>query len=153
MDSPARATPERPADWVANDVATALSLLLIPFLEGFSTVLMERGIYFYAHRYLHFSGVLNLALAPAFGGAYVAGALSSHHLCRRWGEGRFMRWCLFGQVVFHGGLFLRPTVVGVFVGMTALGLLHGAGYLLATAPLMALCGLGSLRPLLRVRRA
>ena len=50
------------------------SLLLIAFLEGFSTVPMERGIYSHAHRYPRFSDALSLALALAFGACVVPGA-------------------------------------------------------------------------------
>lgn len=105
-------------------------LLLIAFLESFAVVLVERGVYFFTDKVLAFSGALNLWLALAFGGSYVAGALLSHRAAGRQGEKRLLAVCLLGQAACYVALAVGVCLEGpaggvVFVGSAALGLLNG----------------------------
>ena len=72
-------------------------LMTITFGESFATMLIERGIYFFAHERLRFDDIENLALALGFGGAYVVGALTSHALARRLTEKRVLRLAQIGR--------------------------------------------------------
>jgi len=96
-------------------------LLAIAFCESFATMLIERGIYFFAHERLAFDDVENLALALGFGGAYVVGALSSHAAARRLSEKRLLLLALSGQAaafvvlcVLHGPYAVA--ILNVFIG-------------------------------------
>ena len=100
-------------------------LLLIVFLESFATVCVERGVYFFSLKRLGFSDAANLALALAFGAAYVAGALASHRLSKRLTEKRLLLMSVFGQFVVHALLVVHAGPSALFVGIAALGLLNG----------------------------
>ncbi len=101
-------------------------LLLVTLVESFATILVERGVYFFAHERLGFSDRLNLALAVAFGLAYLAGALSSHRLSVRLGERRVVLGAVLAQAAVHAVLAVCPTAIVVFAGSTVLGWLNGA---------------------------
>jgi hypothetical protein len=101
-------------------------VLVLTFLESFSTILLERGIYFFSHDKLGYSEAENLTLAVGFGASYTAGAYLSHPLSRRLGE-------RFSLGVLLGGLFMLHALLGAFPGGVALpvafcivGLLEGA---------------------------
>ncbi len=89
-------------------------------------MLIERGIYFFAHERLGFDDIENLALALGFGVAYVVGALSSHAVARRLAE----KWVLVGTlllqlacfivlIVRHGAVTVAAmnAVIGLVVGL------------------------------------
>jgi hypothetical protein len=63
-----------------------MALLWLTFIESFSTLLLERGIYFYTRERFAFSASDNLWLALAFGVLYASGAAASHPLARLGGE-------------------------------------------------------------------
>jgi len=96
------------------------------FLGSFATILVERAVYFYAKERLGFSRTVNLALALAFGAAYVVGALSSHRLARLLGERRLLAAVIGCQVATYGALAFTAGAVALFVGGTLVGLWCGA---------------------------
>jgi hypothetical protein len=89
-------------------------------------MLIERGIYFFAHERLRFDDIENLALALGFGGGYVVGALASHALARRLTEKRVLLLALVCQVAAFAVLCVRH-------GPYAVAILNGViGYLAGT---------------------
>jgi MFS family permease len=101
-------------------------MLLVSFIESFATICVERGIYFFSSDRLHFSEVLNLSLALAFGLAYMSGALLSHRLAHWLKEKPVLVATLWAQVLAHLGLALlwhRPDFI--FTGNIVLGLVNG----------------------------
>lgn len=100
-------------------------LLLITFLESFSTLVVERGIYFYTETQLHFSDAANLWLALGFGVAYVAGALVSHRITGRFGEKSMLLAAMAAQFAVHVVMSAWPTPVMMFLANTSLGWLYG----------------------------
>jgi MFS family permease len=106
-------------------VARLWRVLVLSALESFATVLIERGIYFYAHDRFAFSEGENLFLALGFGAAYVVGALGSHRLSRRVGERPQLVGVLLAQLAVHAGLAARPVATVVVAGTVVLGFLNG----------------------------
>ena len=100
-------------------------LLAIAFCESFATMLIERGIYFFAHERLAFDDIENLALALGFGAAYVVGALSSHAVARRLTEKRALLLALVGQAAAFVVLCLRQGPYAVAVLNAVIGYLAG----------------------------
>lgn len=100
-------------------------LLLLTFIESLATVLFERGVYFYTESRLAFSPSLNLWLAVTFGAVYVAGALASHAVSRRWGERRVARVAIAVQVAMCVAVTLWPTGPVVFAAAVVLGGCNG----------------------------
>ena len=100
-------------------------LLALVFIESLSTILIERGSYFYCKHHLGFSDAWNLSLALAFGIAYAFGALTSHPVCARLGEKRVLAAAMAAQLLVHAGMGLAPTSLVLFVGGTLTGLLNG----------------------------
>lgn len=76
-------------------------LLVLTFIESFSTILVERGVYFYSQAQLGFTDVQNSWLALGNGVFYVAGALSAHRLTRGVAEKPLLIWLLVGHIVCH----------------------------------------------------
>lgn len=103
-----------------------LLLLLLTFIESFATICVERGIYFFSHERLGFRDTDNLWLALAFGAAYVCGALSSHRLCRRFGERRLLLMTICGQLLLHVSLAALSVPWAVYAFSMLLGFLNGA---------------------------
>jgi len=100
-------------------------LLILTFIESLSTILIERGSYFFCREHLYFSDAENLALALAFGAAYAFGALTSHWVTSRFGEKRILAIVIALQILVHGCMALAPTVAVLFIGMAMVGLLNG----------------------------
>lgn len=100
-------------------------LLAVAFLESVSTVLLERGIYFYTEHVLDFSKAANLWLALVFGVVYVLGALGSHPLAQRVGEKRLLVITLVSLFLLHALLARWHGPGDLFILFTVLGLLHG----------------------------
>lgn len=86
-------------------------LLALTFIESFATVLVERGVYFYAHDRLQFGDAANLWLALGIGLFYVFGALSSHALALRLGEKRLLLLLLVGHLACHILLAVFPQLM------------------------------------------
>lgn len=80
-------------------------LLTITFLESFSTILVERGVYFYSDSQLGFSSVHNLWLALGIGAFYAIGAMLSHRLTVRLGERALLLALMLGHLICHVALF------------------------------------------------
>jgi Na+/melibiose symporter-like transporter len=72
-------------------------MLVVAFFESFSTILIERGIYFFTCHALGFGDRANLLLALAFGLVYAAAAAGSHRLTRRFGEKALLVFTLAAQ--------------------------------------------------------
>jgi len=100
-------------------------LLAIAFCESFATMLIERGIYFFAHERLQFDDIENLTLALGFGGAYVVGALSSHAGARRRSEKRVLLLALVGQAAVFGVLCVSHGPYAVAILNAVIGYLVG----------------------------
>ena len=100
-------------------------LLAIAFCESFATMLIERGIYFFAHERLEFDDIQNLALALGFGVAYVVGALSSHAVARRLSERRVLLLALVGQAAVFAVLCVRHGAYAVAILNVVIGYLVG----------------------------
>jgi len=100
-------------------------LLVVTFIESLATVLVERGIYFYAYEHLAFSNAMNLSVALSLGVAYIVGALASGPASTRVGEKRLLRWTLVGQCLCHAVPVVAPSVAAVFGVSIGIGLLNG----------------------------
>ena len=100
-------------------------LLALVFIESASTILIERGSYFFCHDRLSFSDAENLALALAFGAAYAFGAVTSHWVSSRFGEKRILAIVVAAQILVNACMGLAPTPTVLFVGMALVGLLNG----------------------------
>jgi predicted MFS family arabinose efflux permease len=101
-------------------------VLILSFVESFSTIVLERGIYFYSHERLHFTQNENLWLALGFGVFYIAGALASHRLARGLGERRALGACLGALLALHIAITWVPSGPMLVVGFALVGLLEGA---------------------------
>lgn len=107
-------------------MAFTARFLLITFIESFGTICVERGVYFFTEDRLGWSDAMNLGLALAFGLAYVAGALISHALTRRYGEKRLLAGCIVLQLGVHLAMSaLAEHGWAIAVGSTLAGLLYG----------------------------
>jgi MFS family permease len=95
------------------------------FLESLSTVLLERGLYFYTHDLLGFSETGNLALALCFGITYVGGALASHPIAARIGEKRAVVASVAGLFLLHAALWVHHTSLFITVSFALVALLQG----------------------------
>ena len=100
-------------------------LLVLTFIESLSTILIERGSYFFCHDRLNFSDAENLSLALAFGTAYALGAITSHPVSRRLGERRLLTMAVAAQLLVSVGMACLPSPAVLFAGMTLSGLLNG----------------------------
>lgn len=100
-------------------------LLLLTFGESFGTVLLERGLFFFAHAALGFDETQNLWLALAFGVTYIGGALSSHTVARRIGEKRLLVLSLWALCVVHAALVPFASVLTVVLAFPMIGFLQG----------------------------
>lgn len=100
-------------------------VLTITFLESAATIFIERGLYFYTHERLGFTGAQNLGLALAWGVAYVAGAQLSHGASRRLSEKGLLALALVGQVLGHAVLCVWAGSYTVVAVTMAIGCVTG----------------------------
>jgi MFS family permease len=98
---------------VASRETRRTGLIWLAFLESLAAILLQRGIYFYAHSLFRYTEAQNLLLALVVGVSYVAGALSSHAIALRAGERRAIVANLACVWVAHVTLagFPKPAVV------------------------------------------
>jgi MFS family permease len=94
-------------------------LMVITFIESFATILVERGVYFFADKQLSFTPKLNLWLALFIGAGYTVGALLSHRLSVRWGEKAVLLGTVTGQLLSQVALFVVTDITG-FLALNAL---------------------------------
>jgi MFS family permease len=85
-----------------------VALFLLTFLESIAATLIQRGVYFYTHENLGFSQSQNLWIAFGFGVTYVAGALASNRLSKRYGEKAVLLGCILALFALHSLLALVP---------------------------------------------
>lgn len=90
-------------------------LLAIAFIESFATILVERGVYYYAEDRMAFGPVSNLSLGLGIGICYVIGALISHKLTRVLGEKRLLLLIMSAHVIVHTCLAVFGAVVPFLV--------------------------------------
>lgn len=102
-----------------------LLILILSFIESFSTILFERGSYFFTNERLGFTDNMNLCLALAFGVAYVAGALLSHPVTQRVGERRLLITAVSLQLLTNAVMAAWPSTATIYIGGTLSGLLCG----------------------------
>jgi len=115
-----------PTRFVGCDaVSRTARVLVITFLESAATILIERGLYFYTHERLDFTGAENLGLALAWGVAYVVGAQLSHGVSRRLSEKRLLALTLVGQVLGHAVLCVWAGSLAVVAMTMAIGCVTG----------------------------
>lgn len=100
-------------------------LMVITFIESFSTILVERGVYFFADKQLSFTQQQNLWLALFIGVGYTVGALLSHRLVVRWGEKAVLLGAVVGQLISQVMLFAATDVVMFFALNALLAALTG----------------------------
>ena len=102
-------------------------VFILTFLLSFSTILLQRGIFFLLKEYYQISETRSLLIALVTGAIYVAGASLSHPFARRLPERRALLWLLAGLFAcVAAGLVLRDfwslavivTVFNLLVGMT-----------------------------------
>ncbi|MCP4377795.1 MAG: MFS transporter [bacterium] len=101
-------------------------LLLITFIESFSTILSERGSYFFCKEYLKFNTMGNLWLALTFGSGYLLAAWRAHWLVLRIGDKRQLMIALAVLVCVHIWLYFCVSSVVIFIAMGLLGMANGA---------------------------
>jgi Na+/melibiose symporter-like transporter len=101
-------------------------LLALTFIESLGAVLVQRGVFFFAHERLGLDHVANLWLALGMGVVYVLGALVSHRLCVRFGERRILLLSLLGQIACYLPMALMPgSIAAVAIGSTSIFALNG----------------------------
>jgi hypothetical protein len=83
-------------------------LLVFASIGSFSTVLVQRGVYFYTREALGFGENQNLLLALGMGAVYVIGALLSHRVAKRFGERQALLGALIGQVAMLVSVWQGP---------------------------------------------
>ena len=106
-------------------VSQAVRVLIITFLESAATIFIERGLYFYTHERLAFTGAENLGLALAWGVAYVVGAQLSQGVSRRLSEKGLLALTLVGQVLGHAVLCVWAGPHTVVAMTMAIGCITG----------------------------
>ncbi len=104
---------------------TSRRLILIVFIESFTTMLVQRGIYFFCDTRLRFSDELNLWLALCFGAVYVVAAVSSHRVSRRMAERSVIALTVAVPLGVHLLLAASPTTAVIFAANTALAAAYG----------------------------
>jgi Na+/melibiose symporter-like transporter len=83
-------------------------LLVFASIGSFSTVLVQRGVYFYTREALGFGENQNLLLALGMGAVYVIGALLSHRVAKRFGERQALLGVLIIQVAMLVSVWQGP---------------------------------------------
>lgn len=116
-------------------------IFLLSFVESFSGVLLQRGLYFYTHDVLGFDGETNLWLALFSGIAYVVGAVASHRASERLGERRLLMVTLGGALSLHLLLTRSPAPGVLMAAFPAVALFQGFKWPVVESFLSA--GLGS----------
>ena len=106
-------------------VSQAVRVLIITFLESAATIFIERGLYFYTHERLAFTGAENLGLALAWGVAYVVGAQLSQGVSRPLSEKGLLALTLVGQVLGHAVLCVWAGPHTVVAMTMAIGCITG----------------------------
>ncbi|HET9957758.1 MAG TPA: MFS transporter [Polyangiaceae bacterium] len=110
----------------AHRARRTATILALSFVESFSGVLLQRGLYFYTHDVLAMSDRENLALALASGVTYAGGALLSHPLATRHGERRALLAVLTLLFALHTSLAVFPTTWMIALVFPLLGAVQGA---------------------------
>ena len=107
--------------------ATLVLALTMSVIESFATVLVERGVYFYAkEKPLQFTDTQNLWLALGIGVFYVGGALSSHRIAQKLGERASLATLLVGHFACHVALAVWPAAAPFLAINFALAYMTGA---------------------------
>jgi len=100
-------------------------LILIVFIESFTTMLVQRGIYFFCDTRLGFSDELNLWLALCFGAVYVVAAVSSRRVSARMPERSLVVLTVAAALGIHVLLALSPTTAVIFTANAVLAAAYG----------------------------
>jgi Na+/melibiose symporter-like transporter len=91
-------------------------LLFLTSLECFSTVIIQRGMYFYTSNVLGYSKTTNLMIAFAAGLTYIVAALVSHPFAKRFGERTTLVAVFLIQFAVVLSMALWPQTWTIFVG-------------------------------------
>ncbi|HET9932693.1 MAG TPA: hypothetical protein VFQ35_18445, partial [Polyangiaceae bacterium] len=108
-----------------NQLGRLQRIFLLTFVESFSGVLLQRGLYFYTHDVLGFDRSKNLWLALLSGVAYVIGAVASHPVSKRSGERRLLMVTLGGALSMHLLLMQNPAPWALMTAFPAVALFQG----------------------------
>lgn len=100
-------------------------LLLFTFAASFATILIIRGVYFFAEQHFAFGRIANLLLALGYGLAYIPGSFLSHALSRRLGERRLLRLTLLGVAAAALAQALHPVPWLIALGYVVVSPLIG----------------------------
>jgi len=100
-------------------------LLVFAFIQSFSTILVQRGVYFYTQATLGFGENQNLLLALGMGAVYVMGALASHGVAKRFGERKALLGVLIGQIAMLVSVWQVPQGWVLAVGSLLFSGLNG----------------------------
>lgn len=100
-------------------------LLFFTFAASFATILIVRGVYFFAEQHFAFGRVANLLLALGYGLAYIPGSLLSHALSNRLGERRLLRLSLLGIALAALAQALHPVPWLMALGYVVISPLTG----------------------------
>lgn len=108
-----------------NQLGRLQRIFLLTFVESFSGVLLQRGLYFYTHDVLGFDRSKNLWLALLSGVAYVIGAVASHPVSKRSGERRLLMVTLGGALSMHLLLMQNAAPWALMTAFPAVALFQG----------------------------
>jgi len=100
-------------------------LILLTFVEGVATVLIQRAVYFYTRVVLDYSDIENLLLALAIGSVYVVGAGISHRLAERFGKKRLLVAAVCGLITSNLVMAACPRGIILIFGVLLAGTLNG----------------------------
>lgn len=107
--------------------ATLRLALVMSFIESFATVLVERGVYFYAkEKPLEFTDTQNLWLALGIGVFYIGGAITSHRIALKLGERNTLVALMLGHLASHIALATWSTPTPFLVINFLLAYMTGA---------------------------
>jgi len=104
---------------------TSRRLILIVFIESFTTMLVQRGIYFFCDSRLGFTDQWNLWLALCFGAVYVVAAVSSHRVSARMTERSLVALTVAVPLGIHVLLAMSPTTPVIFAANAVLAAAYG----------------------------
>lgn len=100
-------------------------VLFITACESFASILIQRGVYFYAEDKLGWNDADNLWLALSLGSVYVVSAVVSHRVSDRFGERPVLVAALSGQLFCYAALLIQPDGVVLAVSATVFNGLSG----------------------------
>mgnify|MGYP002622689040 CR=1 FL=1 len=89
------------------------ALLILSFTGSLASIMLSRGVYFFAEQVFRFDKAQNLWMGLGSGAAYIVGAMPSHAFAHRLGERRLILLLIVAQVAVMAamGVHTRPWLV------------------------------------------